>query len=848
MKRRFDRFAVYLLGYAYAFILNYLSATIIFNKPLFWAVLLVSVVSYVLMNLVLSFRVTRVIMCALVVLAALSTGTLFLIKKADFIIDMAEEIYEVFTKIYYSEVITAPRQMLAAYIVYSAAALLISAVLFIIFNKFFRFFLVTGVLVAAQIVSWYITGRENALIIATISLLTVISYIRHVYEKKQRSGLMTDRGASGGIMFFSIPAAIIPVLLIMLLPKSDMPLQWPWLDQKIMKAIEYIEQRFSYTNVEFFSLSTTGFNGFSERLGGPVRPSNTIVMDVKAEKRTYLRGAAYSWYENNMWAQVRNDRIESVSNGENERELDETRRGWLFVPVEEMFPDAPPDDLELLMNLEDGRMNKILFPTYTVVVTYRNMTTRSLFIPLLTVMPIRDNRGPMTITENIHGIAIAEKMMPSGSSYRAVYAQPMYGEPMLKQALTYSRSTLYRDALTALYKQKSELIEANPELMKKETITQYSMDGTGNLIVSQKTIIKADSQQLFALKRMDTRIQEMQQFYETAGLIQQEYTRVSDTVPARVRDLALEITKNCRTDYEKVLAIQDYLKENYEYTLNASRIPPGRDFVDWFLFEDKRGYCTYFATAMTIMLRYNGIPARYVEGYVMPEQHTDNDVYTISNRNAHAWCEVYFQGFGWLTFEPTAVYAGVMDYKATPDRAWSSVDAPNVDIEELMKRYAARTDIPGYIPEDPMIAARSDLSKYLGYLPYAIGGIILLLIIINASAALLENLILTGTKGKKKVLRYYRMMLRWLENNGHSIRPGETAVEFGRRVDKYYYFESSTFSDASRIFTKVRYGGLEATPDEITMIRETAKALKKYVLREIGIRRYMPLRRIIKGI
>lgn len=94
---------------------------------------------------------------------------------------------------------------------------------------------------------------------------------------------------------------------------------------------------------------------------------------------------------------------------------------------------------------------------------------------------------------------------------------------------------------------------------------------------------------------------------------------LSENTPERVINLAKAITADCSNDYEKVIAIEEYLKNNYEYTLSPSRVPEGKDFVDWFLFEDKRGYCTYYATSMAVMLRSVGIPARYVEGFVMPE-------------------------------------------------------------------------------------------------------------------------------------------------------------------------------------------------------------------------------------
>jgi hypothetical protein len=76
--------------------------------------------------------------------------------------------------------------------------------------------------------------------------------------------------------------------------------------------------------------------------------------------------------------------------------------------------------------------------------------------------------------------------------------------------------------------------------------------------------------------------------------------------------------------------------------------------IEWFLFEGKQGYCNYYATAEVLMLRSVGIPARLAVGYARGDKSRDGLVYTVRNENAHAWPEVYFVGYGWVEFEPTA--------------------------------------------------------------------------------------------------------------------------------------------------------------------------------------------------
>jgi hypothetical protein len=82
--------------------------------------------------------------------------------------------------------------------------------------------------------------------------------------------------------------------------------------------------------------------------------------------------------------------------------------------------------------------------------------------------------------------------------------------------------------------------------------------------------------------------------------------------------------------------------------------PPGRDVVDYFIFDLQRGYCDYYATAMVVLARAAGLPARLVMGYASGTYDVDTARYIITEADAHSWVEIYFPGYGWVEFEPTA--------------------------------------------------------------------------------------------------------------------------------------------------------------------------------------------------
>ena len=120
-----------------------------------------------------------------------------------------------------------------------------------------------------------------------------------------------------------------------------------------------------------------------------------------------------------------------------------------------------------------------------------------------------------------------------------------------------------------------------------------------------------------------------------------------------VATLAKQIVGTEQDPYRKAMLIRSHLMDNYRYTLEVPDAPDDLDFSAHFLFETKQGYCTYFATAMTVLARSIGLPSRYVEGFVaLPSD--NNTPVIITGQNAHAWTEIYIPAMGWVTFDATS--------------------------------------------------------------------------------------------------------------------------------------------------------------------------------------------------
>jgi len=147
--------------------------------------------------------------------------------------------------------------------------------------------------------------------------------------------------------------------------------------------------------------------------------------------------------------------------------------------------------------------------------------------------------------------------------------------------------------------------------------------------------------------------------------IRSRYLALPEELPDRIRNLAVQISATGATPYDQVLAIESYLR-TIPYNLDLPSPPGNRDIVDYFLFGLKQGYCDYYATAMVVLVRSIGIPARLVIGYANGDYDSLNAVYQVTEADAHSWPEVYFPGLGWVEFEPTASRPLISDTTAPP--------------------------------------------------------------------------------------------------------------------------------------------------------------------------------------
>ncbi len=163
--------------------------------------------------------------------------------------------------------------------------------------------------------------------------------------------------------------------------------------------------------------------------------------------------------------------------------------------------------------------------------------------------------------------------------------------------------------------------------------------------------------------------------------IQEKYLQFPDSITPETIALAEELTAGLTNPFDKAIAIRDYLRNNIAYNDQINAPPDDVEPIHYILFEGKEAYCNYYASSMVMMLRSQGIPARFVAGYAQGEWHEESKSYRVRSSNSHTWAEVFFPGYGWIQFEPTAALP-VGDRPEESGNPGDAFASPSIDDED----------------------------------------------------------------------------------------------------------------------------------------------------------------------
>lgn len=309
------------------------------------------------------------------------------------------------------------------------------------------------------------------------------------------------------------------------------------------------------------------------------------------------------------------------------------------------------------------------------------------------------------------------------------------------------------------------------------------------------------------------------------------YTQLPSHLEQKVFSDAADIVRGETTPYGKAMAIMRHLQKYYRYTLTPDTPPANQDFVTYFLYVGREGYCTYYASAMTVLCRMAGLPARYVEGFLaLPAG--DGFAY-VTGKDAHAWTEVYFEGFGWVPFDPTPSEQGNSTTppenetepdptpSPSPDDQPTPTPDPNQPEDEPSPEPSDQpSDQPSEQPEDN--PEQNDPDTPPDEFPWA------LLILAAALAALGARIALRMPARvarrmpteKDRLFIYGAAVHRLLVYAKRTPRSGETPLAFARRVDGVRVFPTP-IAPLWRMLALSNYSRAEITPAQTARARET---------------------------
>lgn len=286
--------------------------------------------------------------------------------------------------------------------------------------------------------------------------------------------------------------------------------------------------------------------------------------------------------------------------------------------------------------------------------------------------------------------------------------------------------------------------------------------------------------------------------------VSERYLQLPDSLPDRVRDETARILAEAgaanSSAYEKAVAVEAYMR-TFPYDLAVESAPPGRDTVDFLLFDLKRGYFDYQATAMAVMLRAQGIPARPAVGYVLDAGSGAETVYIVKKDNAYSWVEVFFPGYGWITFNPTGDRAeggvGGLNDPGLNDPG-PFVDPGN--LEELIGEPDDPTPsgpVQEVLNEDPIT---NDAPPWT--LIWSLAGALTVIAALALVGRISWNWGLGGLEGRVQMWAKTQRLARWA---GLGSRPHETPLEWSRRMGGAIEREKEAVGLASA-YEESRYG------------------------------------------
>lgn len=293
-------------------------------------------------------------------------------------------------------------------------------------------------------------------------------------------------------------------------------------------------------------------------------------------------------------------------------------RTWFSEEITETLPDRIDGWMSLYacfyLNDEPQDIDEYI-EVKQQYISYDNLRTRSVFVPSKTLgIKMTDSSKNLVADGDNTRFKNRQK---NGAGYHYIFADMDYSNAKLQN------------------------------IIAKADCVEYNIGTWNTMITYMKERYKV---------KPDMSFNEFKRAVSAAsGKVKDTYMTVGDELSYNARNLGNETVKNAETDLDKCIKLNNKISSNI-YNKGVI-VPENANVIDYFLFDQKEGYCIHFATALTQLLRNEGIPARLAEGFLCGYEYDENTkAYIVRGTDAHAWVEAYMEGFGWMKLDAVSSF------------------------------------------------------------------------------------------------------------------------------------------------------------------------------------------------
>ena len=308
--------------------------------------------------------------------------------------------------------------------------------------------------------------------------------------------------------------------------------------------------------------------------------------------------------------------------------------------------------------------------------------------------------------------------------------------------------------------------------------------------------------------------------------VTERYLELPGTVTDRTRQLAADLAAGQGNAFDTAETVEDYVRSTIVYNEEIDPPPADQDVVDYVLFDSQEGYCEYYASAMAVLLRLQGIPARVVGGYYPAPFDPEQGGYLYREKNAHLWVEAFFPGYGWIPFEPTAnreelSYGDLAAPQEAPALPAPEPTPPPPEIEATPPPLPAPPAEPPPVSPPDLLSDPGRLATWIALALAVLAGIAAL----SAAATWFA-----GFRGLTPVAGLYARALRtgrWL---GVPPAASMTPREYAERVGRVVPSAQGPARVVADLYTQERYAGRRPDSEATRAARAAWRELRGIAL------------------